>query len=131
MPTDYASARHFHWYVSVIPRLTRMAGFELGSGVVINTVLPEARRRVSAQCKGRKRCRSGSGRKLVVREIGCRELSAKLRPAYINFSLDVPALIRQNHAIIDNLELFAAEWGCRVGEQWNRKKLSPLFLVPQ
>jgi UDPglucose--hexose-1-phosphate uridylyltransferase len=34
--------KHFHWYVSVIPRLTRMAGFELGSGMFINTVLPEA-----------------------------------------------------------------------------------------
>jgi UDPglucose--hexose-1-phosphate uridylyltransferase len=41
-PSDYASARHFHWYVSVIPRLTRTAGFELGSGMFINTVLPEA-----------------------------------------------------------------------------------------
>ena len=41
-PADYASARHFHWYVSVIPRLTRVAGFELGSGMFINTVLPEA-----------------------------------------------------------------------------------------
>ena len=41
-PSDYASARHFHWYISVIPRLTRMAGFELGSGMFINTVLPEA-----------------------------------------------------------------------------------------
>jgi UDPglucose--hexose-1-phosphate uridylyltransferase len=40
-PSDYASARHFHWYVSVIPRLTRVAGFELGSGMFINTVLPE------------------------------------------------------------------------------------------
>jgi UDPglucose--hexose-1-phosphate uridylyltransferase len=34
--------RHFHCYVSVIPRLTRAAGFELGSGMSINTVLPEA-----------------------------------------------------------------------------------------
>jgi len=41
-PAEYAGARHFHWYVSVIPRLTRMAGFELGSGMFINTVLPEA-----------------------------------------------------------------------------------------
>jgi UDPglucose--hexose-1-phosphate uridylyltransferase len=41
-PSDYASARHFHWYVSLIPRLTRVAGFELGSGMFINTVLPEA-----------------------------------------------------------------------------------------
>lgn len=41
-PAEYARARHFHWYVSVIPRLTRVAGFELGSGMFINTVLPEA-----------------------------------------------------------------------------------------
>ncbi len=41
-PVDNAGARHFHWYVSVIPRLTRVAGFELGSGMFINTVLPEA-----------------------------------------------------------------------------------------
>ncbi|MGB7132194.1 MAG: galactose-1-phosphate uridylyltransferase [Candidatus Sulfotelmatobacter sp.] len=41
-PADYVGARHFHWYVSVIPRLTRVAGFELGSGMFINTVLPEA-----------------------------------------------------------------------------------------
>ncbi|HVI06986.1 MAG TPA: galactose-1-phosphate uridylyltransferase [Candidatus Binatia bacterium] len=40
-PSDYTGARHFHWYVSVIPRLTRLAGFELGSGMFINTVLPE------------------------------------------------------------------------------------------
>jgi len=41
-PTEYGGARHFHWYVSVIPRLTRVAGFELGSGMFINSVLPEA-----------------------------------------------------------------------------------------
>src|SRR5258708_3030822 len=41
-PSDYAGALHFHWYCSVIPRLTRGAGFELGSGMFINTVLPEA-----------------------------------------------------------------------------------------
>jgi UDPglucose--hexose-1-phosphate uridylyltransferase len=40
-PTEYSGVRHFHWYVSVIPRLTRVAGFELGSGMFINTVLPE------------------------------------------------------------------------------------------
>jgi hypothetical protein len=46
-PSDYTSARHFHWYVSVIPRLTRAVGFELGSGMFINTVLPEAGRVIS------------------------------------------------------------------------------------
>jgi UDPglucose--hexose-1-phosphate uridylyltransferase len=41
-PSESAGVKYFHWYVSVIPRLTRMAGFELGSGMFINTVLPEA-----------------------------------------------------------------------------------------
>jgi UDPglucose--hexose-1-phosphate uridylyltransferase len=41
-PAEYTGSRHFHWYVSVTPRLTRTAGFELGSGMFINTVLPEA-----------------------------------------------------------------------------------------
>jgi UDPglucose--hexose-1-phosphate uridylyltransferase len=41
-PTEYNGARHFHWCVSVIPRLTRVAGFELGLGMFINGVRPEA-----------------------------------------------------------------------------------------
>ena len=32
---------YLHWYVTVIPRVTRTAGFELGSGMFINTALPE------------------------------------------------------------------------------------------
>lgn len=34
-------ADHLHWYVSLIPRVTQTAGFELGSGMYINTALPE------------------------------------------------------------------------------------------
>ncbi len=30
-----------HWYLTVVPRVTRSAGFELGSGMFINTALPE------------------------------------------------------------------------------------------
>jgi UDPglucose--hexose-1-phosphate uridylyltransferase len=41
-PHENAGVLYYHWYVSVIPRLTRIAGFELGSGMFINTVLPEA-----------------------------------------------------------------------------------------
>ena len=41
-PAESAGARHFHWCVPVIQRLTRVAGFELGSGMFINPVLPEA-----------------------------------------------------------------------------------------
>jgi UDPglucose--hexose-1-phosphate uridylyltransferase len=33
---------YFHWYVTIVPRLSRSAGFELGSGVWINPSLPEA-----------------------------------------------------------------------------------------
>jgi UDPglucose--hexose-1-phosphate uridylyltransferase len=41
-PSESVGVKYFHWYLSVIPRLTRVAGFELGSGMFINTVLPEA-----------------------------------------------------------------------------------------
>jgi len=32
---------YFHWYLSIIPRVSKAAGFELGSGMFINTALPE------------------------------------------------------------------------------------------
>ncbi|HXY15883.1 MAG TPA: galactose-1-phosphate uridylyltransferase [Terriglobales bacterium] len=41
-PAELHVVKYFHWYVSIIPRLTRVAGFELGSGMFINTVPPEA-----------------------------------------------------------------------------------------
>jgi len=41
-PAECVGVKYFHWYLSVIPRLTRVAGFELGSGMFINTVLSEA-----------------------------------------------------------------------------------------
>ena len=31
-----------HWYLRLIPRLSKAAGFELGSGIYINTISPEA-----------------------------------------------------------------------------------------
>jgi UDPglucose--hexose-1-phosphate uridylyltransferase len=40
-PTEYCGVKYYHWYVSIIPRLTKMAGFELGSGMFINASLPE------------------------------------------------------------------------------------------
>jgi UDPglucose--hexose-1-phosphate uridylyltransferase len=36
-----SDARSFHWYISVIPRVTQPAGFELGSGMFINASIPE------------------------------------------------------------------------------------------
>jgi UDPglucose--hexose-1-phosphate uridylyltransferase len=41
-PRENAGVIYYHWYLSIIPRLTRVAGFELGTGMFINTVLPEA-----------------------------------------------------------------------------------------
>ncbi len=35
-------ADYLHWYLSLIPRVSQSAGFELGSGMYINTALPEA-----------------------------------------------------------------------------------------
>jgi UDPglucose--hexose-1-phosphate uridylyltransferase len=32
---------YFHWYMRLIPRVTTQAGFEIGSGIFINTALPE------------------------------------------------------------------------------------------
>jgi len=40
-PVEYSGVKYYHWYVSVIPRLTKLAGFELGSGMFINVSLPE------------------------------------------------------------------------------------------
>lgn len=31
----------FHWYIAVVPRISQMAGFEMGTGMFINASLPE------------------------------------------------------------------------------------------
>ena len=41
-PSENRYCRYYHWYMSLIPRLTKTAGFELGSGMYINGTLPEA-----------------------------------------------------------------------------------------
>jgi UDPglucose--hexose-1-phosphate uridylyltransferase len=41
LPLRAADPRCFHWYMSIIPRVSHAAGFELGSGMFINTALPE------------------------------------------------------------------------------------------
>ncbi|MBE0567413.1 MAG: DUF4921 family protein [Krumholzibacteria bacterium] len=40
-PADQAAADAFHWHLEVVPRLTRLAGFEAGTGFFINAVPPE------------------------------------------------------------------------------------------
>jgi UDPglucose--hexose-1-phosphate uridylyltransferase len=34
-------AETFHWHIDVVPRITQLAGFELGTGVNVNVVAPE------------------------------------------------------------------------------------------
>ena len=41
-PSGEDGEEYYHWHVQIIPRLTTPAGFELGTGVYINTTLPEA-----------------------------------------------------------------------------------------
>jgi UDPglucose--hexose-1-phosphate uridylyltransferase len=40
-PVKEPENAYFHWYLAVVPRLSRTAGFELGSGVWINPTVPE------------------------------------------------------------------------------------------
>ncbi|MCX8022678.1 MAG: galactose-1-phosphate uridylyltransferase [Syntrophorhabdaceae bacterium] len=36
-----ADAKYFHWYIAIIPKVTQIAGFEMGTGMFINTAMPE------------------------------------------------------------------------------------------
>ena len=40
-PRGDEDKEYFQWHIRIMPRLTTQAGFELGSGMAINTVLPE------------------------------------------------------------------------------------------
>lgn len=40
-PKESEQVRYYHWYLTIVPRLTKTAGFELGSGMFINTASPE------------------------------------------------------------------------------------------
>jgi UDPglucose--hexose-1-phosphate uridylyltransferase len=33
---------HFHWYISIVPRINKPAGLELGTGLYVNPSLPES-----------------------------------------------------------------------------------------
>jgi len=41
-PVGDHDTRHLHWYIVVIPKISTPAGFEIGSGIYINSVAPEA-----------------------------------------------------------------------------------------
>ena len=40
-PIHEERSPHLHWYIAIVPRVSQAAGFELGSGMFINTALPE------------------------------------------------------------------------------------------
>ena len=40
-PFDHSELPHYHWHIEIIPRLTKVAGFEWGSGFYINPCPPE------------------------------------------------------------------------------------------
>jgi len=40
-PCHEKDVEYYHWHIQIIPRVSAVAGFELGSGIYINTVIPE------------------------------------------------------------------------------------------
>jgi UDPglucose--hexose-1-phosphate uridylyltransferase len=40
-PIGDEDSRYLHWYIIIIPKISTPAGFEIGSGIYINTVAPE------------------------------------------------------------------------------------------
>jgi len=40
-PVDQSGNRHYHWHIEILPRLSTRAGFEIGSGMNINSIFPE------------------------------------------------------------------------------------------
>jgi UDPglucose--hexose-1-phosphate uridylyltransferase len=40
-PFDARSTGFYHWHWELVPRVSQLAGFELGAGVHINAVSPE------------------------------------------------------------------------------------------
>ena len=47
---SYSPRTDFHWHLEIMPRLSRQAGFEVGTGFTINSMIPEeAARRLRAE----------------------------------------------------------------------------------
>lgn len=40
-PFDNSANDHYHWHIEILPRVTKLAGFEWGTGYYINPVSPE------------------------------------------------------------------------------------------
>lgn len=50
-PVGDHDTRHLHWYMVIVPRISTAAGFEIGSGIYINTVSPEESARFLREVK--------------------------------------------------------------------------------
>jgi UDPglucose--hexose-1-phosphate uridylyltransferase len=50
-PLKDADPEHFHWHLELMPKLTRLAGFELGTGFFINPTPPEDAARFLRQAR--------------------------------------------------------------------------------
>ncbi len=50
-PRDESNDRSYHWYLEVFPKLTKTAGFELGTGMLINVTLPKENARFLREVK--------------------------------------------------------------------------------
>ncbi len=51
-PFNVGEIEHYHWHVEIIPRLTRVAGFEWGTGFYVNPVAPEQAAKFLREAKG-------------------------------------------------------------------------------
>jgi len=51
-PVEYEDAPYYHWHIQILPRLTLQAGFELGSGIYINSALPEETAKFLREAEG-------------------------------------------------------------------------------
>ena len=40
-PIKDRDVKYYHWYIVIVPKLTTPAGFEIGTGIYINTTPPE------------------------------------------------------------------------------------------
>jgi UDPglucose--hexose-1-phosphate uridylyltransferase len=51
MPLDRRGYDYFHWYIEIMPRLSRIAGFEWGSGFYVQTTPPELAAKLLREAK--------------------------------------------------------------------------------
>ena len=50
-PCHEKDVEYYHWHIHIIPRVAQAAGFELGSGMFINTIIPENAARFLKEAK--------------------------------------------------------------------------------